>query len=288
MDLINTWWQVVQSLLSTYGSDIMQALIFVTVGILLARVLGATSTRLLKDRLSQHQVMLYQRALSYLILTLFGVSALNQLGFDLGILLGAAGLLTVAVGFAAQTSTSNLISGLFLVLEQPFAVGDLIKVDSQTGIVLSIDLLSTKLRTFENTYVRIPNETIIKSPMVNLTKFPIRRIDLTIRVAFREDLEQIRQLLFQAADEHPLCLENPAPIFIFLGYDEAAIRLQFSVWAQRNDYLTILNDISLAIRRIFDQAGVEQPYPHRVIETMADPPLQNITSIPDSETPDQP
>ncbi|RXM22074.1 mechanosensitive ion channel, partial [Citrobacter sp. AAK_AS5] len=90
---------------------------------------------------------------------------------------------------------SNLISGLFLVMERPFVVGDVITVDDVTGEVLTIDMLSTKLRTFDNLYVRMPNETIIKSRVTNLTHFPIRRIDLRLGVAYREDLARVRAVL---------------------------------------------------------------------------------------------
>jgi hypothetical protein len=88
--------------------------------------------------------------------------ALHQAGLKLGVLPGAAGILTVAIGFASQTSASNLISGLFVIAERPFVVGDIIRVAETTGEVLSVDLLSVKIRTFDNLYVRIPNEGIIR------------------------------------------------------------------------------------------------------------------------------
>src|SRR5690606_3033117 len=129
------------------------------------------------------------------------------LGFSLSVLLGAAGVLSVALGFASQTSASNLISGLFLIGEQPFQLGDTIKVGNTTGEVLSIDLLSVKLRTFDNLYVRIPNESLIKSEMTNLTRFPIRRFDLLIGVAYKENISQVRQIMQNVADNNPLCMD---------------------------------------------------------------------------------
>jgi len=106
----------------------------------------------------------------------------------MGLLLGAAGILTVAPGFASQTSASNLVSGLFMIAEHPFGVGDTIRLGSIAGEVPSIDLLSVNLRTPDNLYVRIPNETMIKSEITNLTRFPIRRLDLEIGVAYKENL----------------------------------------------------------------------------------------------------
>ncbi|MFN9975907.1 MAG: mechanosensitive ion channel family protein, partial [Phycisphaerae bacterium] len=113
--------------------------------------------------------------------------ALDSLGFDLKVLLGAAGILTVAVGFAAQTSASNLISGLFLMFERPFVVGNSIVIGDLRGEVVAIDMLSTKIRTFTNMMVRIPNETLVKSNIVNLSYFPIRRVDLEVGVAYSSD-----------------------------------------------------------------------------------------------------
>jgi small-conductance mechanosensitive channel len=160
-------------------------------GIILARFASQAIRRLFRNSASPHIAMVAQRGTYYLLLAIFVMWALYELGFSLGVLLGAAGILTVAVGFASQTSMSNLISGLFLIGEKPFEIGDLIKVDQTVGEVLSIDLLSIKLRTFDNTYVRIPNETIIKTQVSTLTKFPIRRVDLQLGVAYKEDIARV-------------------------------------------------------------------------------------------------
>jgi small-conductance mechanosensitive channel len=158
---------------------------------------------------------------------------------------------------------SNLISGLFLIGERPFVVGDLIKIGTTVGEVLSIDPLSVKLRTFDNTYVRIPNESIIKSEVSTLTKFPIRRIDLQLGVAYREDIATVRDLLLSVADQNPLCLEEPKPLFIFQGFGDSSIDIQFSVWVKREEYLTLKNTIQEQIKVAFDEAGIEIPFPHR-------------------------
>ena len=161
-----------------FALQILRAVVVAVLGLVVARLASAGLGRLAGRRASPHQMMLLRRGSFYLILALFLVSALHQLGFNLGVLLGAAGILTVAIGFASQTSASNLISGLFLLAEKPFAIGDTIRVGTTTGEVLSVDLLSVKLRTFDNLYVRIPNESLIKAEMTNLTKFPIRRLEI--------------------------------------------------------------------------------------------------------------
>jgi small-conductance mechanosensitive channel len=214
--------------------------------------------------------MILRRVSFYGIAGLFAASALMELGFDLGVLLGAAGILTVAIGFASQTSASNVISGLFLLGERPFSVGDVIRVNGTTGEVLSVDLLSVKLRTFDNLFVRIPNETMIKTEVTNLRRFPIRRVDLQVGVAYKEDLRRVREVLLDVADRNPLCLEEPAPVIIFQGYGESSINHQFSVWAATDNYLELRNSIPLEIKEAFDEAGIEIPFPHRTLYTGAE------------------
>ena len=232
--------------------------------------------------------MILRRASLYGITGLFAASALMELGFDLSVLLGAAGILTVAIGFASQTSASNVISGLFLLGERPFAVGDIIRVNGTVGEVLSVDLLSVKLRTFDNLFVRIPNETMIKSEVTNLRRFPIRRVDLQIGVAYKEDLRRVREVLMEVAARNPLCLEEPAPLIIFQGYGDSSINHQFSVWAKTEHFLDLRNSIPVEIKEAFDAHNIEIPFPHRTLYTGSETepfPVQQASGMADASSP---
>jgi small-conductance mechanosensitive channel len=240
-----------------------RALLFVIGGFVIARMVSSFLVRITKGTLDAHRQMLLKRGSYYIILSLFLAAALIQVGFDLGILLGTAGILTVALAFASQTSMSNLISGLFLIAEHPFEVGDLLQIGTTVGEVLEIDLLSVKLRKFDNTFVRLPNEMLIKSELWTLTKFPIRRLDLDINVAYKEDIGRIRDILINVADRNPLSLEEPRPLFVFQGFGESAQRIQFSVWVMKENYLLLMNSIREEIKDAFDEAGIEIPFPHR-------------------------
>ncbi len=245
--------------------NVGSALLKLALGILLARVTSRGVVKLLSNRTTTHQAVLLQRVIFYVIAGLFVASALMTLGFDISVLLGAAGILTVAIGFASQTSASNVISGLFLLGEKPFSIGDIISVGTTTGAVLSVDLLSVKLRTFDNLFVRVPNETIIKSEITNLTRFPIRRFDVRMGVAYKENLNYVRDLLMDIAEKNPICLEDPKPLFIFTGFGESSLDFQFSVWAKRENFIDLRNTIQVQIKDAFDAGNVEIPFPHRTI-----------------------
>ena len=284
------WWTVIVDYLTgPQAANLLRAAVKIGVGLVLGRLAGNGLARLFGAEDAQREMIL-RRVSFYGIAGLFATSALTDLGFDLGVLLGAAGILTVALGFASQTSASNVISGLFLLGERPFSVGDVIRVSGTTGEVLSVDLLSVKLRTFDNLFVRIPNETMIKSEVTNLRRFAIRRVDLQVGVAYKEDLRHVRDVLMEVADRNPLCLEEPAPLIIFQGYGDSSINHQFSVWAQTDNYLELRNSIPLEIKEAFDDNDIEIPFPHRTLYTGAetDPFPVRVMNEGDAPSPNPP
>ena len=265
---------------------ISKAVLLIVVGLLVARIVSRAVSRVSESRLEMQQALLLRRFLYYGIVALFLVAALHQLGFNLGVLLGAAGVLSVAIGFASQTSASNLISGLFLIAEKPFSIGDVIQIGTTTGEVLAIDLLSVKLRTFDNKFVRIPNESVIKSEVSTLTKFPIRRADLRIGVAYREDLEKVREVLLEVADRNLLCLDEPKPMFFLQGFGESSVDLQFSVWATRENYLELKNTIQIEIKNAFDEHGIEIPFPQRTVHAGGETKTFPVQVVQQEDAPD--
>ncbi|MDF1818360.1 MAG: mechanosensitive ion channel family protein [Immundisolibacteraceae bacterium] len=281
------WGEIVSFLSSDRLWGATRAIIVVIIGLTTAKLVSSGIARIVDKKTDLHRTMLLKRGTYHLILILFLITALHQVGFNLSVLLGAAGIFSVAIGFASQTSASNLISGLFLVAERPFTVGDVIRVGTTTGEVLSIDTLSVKLRTFDNLFVRIPNESLIKSEVTTLTRFPIRRADLMVGVAYKEDLSKVRAILEEVADKNPLSLEEPKPRYIFQGFGESSLDIQFSVWAKRENFLDLKNSIYSEIKTAFDEQGIEIPFPHRTIYTgsVTDPfPIKTMGDQPSDQT----
>ncbi|HAR66005.1 MAG TPA: mechanosensitive ion channel protein, partial [Lentisphaeria bacterium] len=166
--------------------DGLRAIILAIVGIIILRYSSRLVMRVLGAYASQQARMIVGKGMLYLGSLLILLLVLHNLGFKLTALLGTAGIVGMAVGFASQTSLSNIISGLFMMGEKAFEVDDLIEVGTLRGFVMSIDLLSVKLRTLDNKLVRVPNESLFKENVVNITRFPIRRWDNTIGVAYKE------------------------------------------------------------------------------------------------------
>ncbi|HXH55153.1 MAG TPA: mechanosensitive ion channel family protein [Gammaproteobacteria bacterium] len=237
---------------------------YIVISILLTlymcRLVGKVSAR----HFSAHHSQLLRRITFYIGLVLSFVFPLHAFGVNVTALLGAAGIaagiVTAAVAFASQTSISNFLSGMFLIVEKPFEVGDVVRINNDTmGEVLSIDLLSVKIRTKDNIFVRIPNESLLKSQFENVTRFPIRRCDVKLQMGFNEDLQKLKKILLEVAKQNPLCLVSPAPELSFLEFGEAALKLQFSVWSTQTSFSSLQTSIQTDIQVAFNKYDIKLP-----------------------------
>jgi small-conductance mechanosensitive channel len=232
--------------------------------------------------------MITQKAVGYVGTLIIVMAVLGELGVQLTAILGAAGILGIAIGFASQTSFSNIISGIFLISEKPFTIGDTIRIGSTTGEIQSIDLLSIKIRTLDNLFVRIPNEKILNSEVTNITRFPIRRMDFIIQVAYKENLEKVHRLLLEIARANRFCLDDPDPVILFTDFKDSGISILFGLWFAKEDFMNLRNSIFIEIQRVFAREKVEMPFPHRSLHAGAatDPfPVRIVEEAPGGPRP---
>jgi small-conductance mechanosensitive channel len=218
--------------------------------------------RSLRKQLSRQRMMIISRTVVYTGYTGLVLIVIRELNYDLTALFGAAGVVGIVIGVASQTSIGNIVSGLFLVSEKSFELGDVVRIGDKTGTVYAIDLLSIKIKTYDNLLIRIPNQTVISTELVNVTKFPIRRLEFQIGVAYKEDLRKVKTVLENVAGNNPLCLEEPEPVIIFKEFGSSSITITFGVWFEKANYLAVKNSVFIEIKEAFDREGIEIPFPH--------------------------
>ncbi|WP_297095398.1 mechanosensitive ion channel family protein [uncultured Draconibacterium sp.] len=246
---------------------LMWAVLILVVGTALIYFLASVVKKVLPKSLSQQRKMIIQRLIYYSGFLLLTFIILAQLNISLAPFFGAAGVIGLVVGVASQTSIGNIVSGFFLVGEKSFEIGDVIKVGDKAGVVFSIDLLSIKIRTFDNQLLRIPNQTIISTELINVTRFPIRRLDFNVSVAYKEDLAKVKTLLEEVAKANPLSLDEPEPLIVFKDFGASGIDILLGVWFEKQNYLKVKNSIFQEIKARFDAEGIEIPFPHVTLYT---------------------
>ena len=256
-----------------FSTDLFQSLLrasmILGIGLPLLYFVSRSVGAYVQKHTSEHIGLMTRKIILFTGIVICIITVLYEFGFKLNALLGAAGIASVAIGFASQTSLSNIISGLFLYWEKPFEVGDIIEVGDTRGTVMSIDLMSVKLRKFDNLFVRIPNETMIKAQLTNITKFPIRRMDISIGVAYKEDVDRVIEVLGDVANKNPYCLDEPEPVIIFQNYGASSLDFMLGLWFEKSNFIMLRNSIMRDVKNRFDAEGIEIPFPHHTIYTGA-------------------
>ena len=238
--------------------------VYIAAGWIVARVIRKLFTRLSRSekRLPIQIGRFLSKFVIALIWALTGVQALRSIGIDLVGILGAAGVAGVAIGFASQTSLSNLISGAFLVTERSLSIGDYVKTSGLEGTVESINLLSIYLRQPDNALIRIPCESIIKNPVVNYTRKNLRRCEFEVGVEYTTNLEQVQTVVHQVVKSLPI-LQQPAPVVQFIGFGESSLDVRIGIWCGLADYHAVRYSFAKALMDAFGEAGISIPFPVR-------------------------
>ena len=212
------------------------------------------------EKTTPHRQMIIGRIIKYCFYVIMVMYVLSLFGVKLSAIWGAAGIAGVAIGFAAQTSVSNLISGLFVLTEGSLKVGDLIIVGDVTGIVDSINLISVRVHTLDNEMVRIPNSTIINANLINKSYHSKRRLTLSVSISYDTDMAKALETLAKAPGLCPTVLQTPEPAVWFDGFGESGINMTVAVWFKPDDFLKTKNDLYIAIKKVFDKAKIEIPF----------------------------
>jgi small-conductance mechanosensitive channel len=240
----------------------IRILIILAVGIAIIYSIAFLVKKILPLKWSRQRKMIINRAIQYTgFITLFLI-LISELEISLAPIFGAAGVIGLVIGVASQTSIGNIVSGFFLISEKSFEIGDVVRLGDKTGTVFSIDLLSIKIRTFDNLLIRVPNQTVISTELVNLTRFPIRRMDTLVSVAYKEDLNKVKEVLENVARNNPLSLDEPQPVIIFQNYGASGIDITLGVWVERSNFLKVKNSVFVEIKEAFAKEGIEIPFPH--------------------------
>lgn len=215
-----------------------------------------------EKKLSQQRSQIILKLLKYCFYVIIVLYILSAIGINLKAIWGAAGIAGVAIGFAAQTSVSNLISGLFVLTEGSIHIGDTIIIDGITGVVDEIKLLSIRVHTLDNQMVRIPNSTIINNNLTNNSFHSKRRITVTLDVTYDSDLNLALETYKKAAESCPTVLKEPAVNAWVDGYNDTGIDITVAAWCKCKDFLQTKSDLHIAILREMEAVGLDTPYPH--------------------------
>ncbi|MCB1050620.1 MAG: mechanosensitive ion channel family protein [Acidobacteria bacterium] len=181
--------------------------------------------------------------------------------------LASAGIVGLAVGFAAKDTLANLFSGVFILADSPYKLGDYVVLDEQTrGRVTHIGLRSTRILTRDDVEVIVPNAVIGNSKIVNESGGPYEmfRVRIDVSVAYGSDIDQVRALLMQVAAEDPMVQPEPEARVRFRSFGDSGLNFQLLIWVEKPELRgKAVDQLNTAVYKSFQKNGIEIPYPKR-------------------------
>jgi small-conductance mechanosensitive channel len=210
----------------------------------------------------------------YLGIGLAGLIGVSAAGFDLSNLALVAGALSLGVGFGLQNIVSNFVSGLILLVERPFKVGDWVVTGTTEGFVKRISVRATEIETFQRQTIMVPNSLFINASVGNWThKNKLGRSDIPVTVSYNSAPRQVMDTLLQIAAAHSLVLKNPEPQAVFSAFGDATMTFELRVYlADIVNGNGVRNDLRLAIYERFKDEGLGAPFPMEELEPDVPPP----------------
>lgn len=251
-----------------YGSRVLLALITLAVGWWLINRLTVKLGRLLALRKADLALQGFISSLVNIILkVLLIVSVASMVGIQTTSFVAAIGAAGLAIGLALQGSLANFAGGVLILLFRPFKIGDWIEAQSVSGTVDSIQIFHTVLRTGDNKTVIVPNGNLSNGIITNYNRQPTRKVVFDVGVDFDADLQKVREVLLALADD-PRVLKEPAPVVVVTNLGESAITVSLRVWVNTPDYWDVLFMFNEHSRDRLKAAGVDIPFPQRVIRVV--------------------
>ena len=184
--------------------------------------------------------------------------------------------LSVGIGFGLQEIVANFISGLIILFERPIRVGDLVTVADVDGAVTKIRIRATTITNWDRKEYIVPNKEFITGRIMNWTlSNPINRVVISVGIAYGSDTQKARELLLKVAREHPIVLEDPAPIAAFEGFGDNALNFVLRCYFPNFDnWVNNKTEIYMAIDKAFREAGITIAFPQRDIHFNTSRPFE--------------
>ncbi len=240
---------------------LLMAMTLLIVGIITVKVIMRIVKRTMKrsniDNAAKSFLLSLIKIILYVNVMIMVLSALKVPMSSIITIFGAAGL---AISLALQNCLSNLAGGFIILFSKPFVAGDLLEVDGSLGRVESISILYTKLITFDNKTVFIPNGKVADGKIVNFTSSPVIRVDMKFSISYSADYGKARELILKAIEENKMILKNPASIVRMSSHNESSISIDVLVWTNNADYFTVRYDMIETVKRVFDENGIVIPF----------------------------
>lgn len=264
LEEIETWAQEAINAAVHYLPKLLLAILTLIIGFWIVRLVSRGLRKVFQR--NNMEKALADFLLSFIRMTLkvlVIVSVITMVGVETTSILTVLGAAGLAVGLALQGSLANLAGGVLILMFRPFKVGDYVEGADGNGIVESINIMYTRLRTWDNKVVIVPNGKLADATVTNATMKEQRRVDLPLGISYGDDIRTARKILLDLAARTDKALKDPEPSVVVVGHGDSAINIDYRVWCATEDYWEVFWHLYEESKYALEAGGCTIPFPQR-------------------------
>lgn len=250
-----------------YSLSVVGAIVLIIAGWVIAglleRAIKASLGRL--PGFDQTLRVFFAKTARYAVLVIVAVMVLGQFGVQTASILAAIGAVGLAIGLALQGTLQNIAAGVMLLVLRPIRIGEFIEVGTVKGTVEDIGLFATRLTTFDGIYVLAPNTRLWNEAVINYSRNPRRRTDITIGIGYQDDIELARSLMLGLARSEPRILIDPPPESFVAALGDSSVSVTLRYWTATPDTFAVQWEITRLAKLAFDENGISIPFPQQEV-----------------------
>ncbi|MFO7838023.1 MAG: mechanosensitive ion channel family protein [Desulfosalsimonadaceae bacterium] len=247
-----------------YMPKFLSAILLILLFWIIIRTMNKVIRRALeRTHMSEHARRLLQRFVKYIVVVIATLTVADQLGINIASLIAGVGIAGLAFSFAAQDTIANFISGVAIIIDQPFKEGDWISIGNLHASVSEIRLRTTVLTTFDNETAVVPNKQLAQERVINYTLTPKIRVRVPVGIAYKEDMQKAREVMLNTLAGDDRIMSSPPPAVLVTSLGDSSVNLEMRFWTENPVQKYPLSwEYTEKCKKALDSAGIEIPFPH--------------------------
>ena len=254
--------QIGNDFIQNTGLAIVRAVAFLVLGLVVIRIVQiiARSAALRSNRLDKSASTFVVSLITVVLYVALTIVVVSSLGFSTAGIIAAFSAVALAIALALKDSLASLANGVIIIFTKPFKKGDYVEINGMDGLVQDIRLFNTKILTYSNEEIIVPNSEVLGSKLINYSTMPLRRVALAVPVPYASDIGEVREIMLDCASAHPCVVSSPAPSVVLDAFDSSALKLSVRVWTLNENYWTVNNELKENLFNALREHGIEIPF----------------------------
>jgi small-conductance mechanosensitive channel len=245
-------------------AKLIEIAVIVVIFLVLLLVINIILRRLriiLRDKYSKNTLSILNKLIIYGFILIYFLSVLSYFGVNLSGFIVAGGFLSIIIGLATQKVLGNMIAGIFLIIERPVKLGQSVTIGDVSGFVEEVRFLSTIIRSFEGQFIRIPNEQVFNSVIINLVENVARRIDYLLEIRYSDDFYKTKEVILNLLADEQFVLSLPQPEVFVEEFASSGVRVRVRFWSPTEKWYDTKTKLLPMIKKSLEENGIQIPFP---------------------------